>query len=223
MATEERITHRLEELHDSDFELVDGQPDIIGWDIKSESGKKVGEIADMLFERGSRKVRYLVVDLDDNELGIEEDREVLIPIGLAELYTKSSHDHPQRDIDPAYDSYDPARDGDVVFLPDVSADQLDELPLYEKNHLSPHVEIAIRKILEPAERDRHIDRERTRDIGRERDRYVDRDRDRARAEDIDAERARDRDKDRDRDRYRDDGFYKDESYNDDRFYRHRVK
>ncbi|HVW16265.1 MAG TPA: PRC-barrel domain-containing protein [Mucilaginibacter sp.] len=200
MATEERVIHhRLEELHGSGYEVVDGQPDIIGWDIKSRSGKKVGEVADLLFERGSRKVRYLVVDLDDNELGMEEDREVLIPIGLAELYTKSSHVHPNRDVDPAYDSYDPARDGDVVFLPGVSAEQLDELPLYEKNHLSPHVEIAIRKILEPGRGDREVDVER----GRVRDRH--------------------RDDDRVRERYDDDEFYRDESYNDDRFYRHRVK
>ena len=43
---------------------------------------------------------------------------------------------------------DPADDGNVVYLHDVSAAQLDALPLYEKNHLSRHVEIAIRKIFE---------------------------------------------------------------------------
>ena len=211
MATEERTMHRLEELHGSGYEVTDGQPDIIGWDIKAQSGKKVGEVTDMLFEPSSRKVRYLVVDLDDNELGIEEDREVLIPIGMAELYTKSSHVHPKRDVDPAYDSYDPAGDGDVVYLPGVSAEQLDELPLYEKNHLSPHVEIAIRKILEPTDRDMDIDRDRDRD--RVRDRYSDEDR----------PRDEDRDRERIRDRYNDDDFYRDESYNDERFYRHRVK
>jgi len=215
MATEERVMHRLEELHGSGYEVTDGQPDIIGWDIKAQSGKKVGEVTDMLFESSSRKVRYLVVDLDDNELGIEEDREVLIPIGMAELYTKSSHDHPHRDTDPAYDTYDPARDGNVVFLPGISAEQLDELPLYEKNHLSPHVEVAIRKILETNARDRDVDRHR--DVERRRD--VARDRE----EEIDRERERDRDRDRPRDRYDDDGFYKDDSYNDERFYRHRVK
>jgi hypothetical protein len=203
MAMEERVTHRLEELHGSGYELMDDQPDIVGWDVKSRSGKKVGEVTDLLFEPRTRKVRYLVVDLDDNELGMEEDREVLIPIGMAELYTKSEHRHSHRDIDPAYDAYDPARDGNVVYLPDVSAEQLDELPLYEKNHLSPHVEIAIRKILGSADRDRDVysDSERRREVRR----------------DID------RDRDTPRDRYNDDDFYRDESYNDDRFYRHRVK
>ncbi|MBS1524545.1 MAG: PRC-barrel domain-containing protein [Bacteroidetes bacterium] len=178
MAREETVMHRLEELHGSGYEVVDGQPDIIGWDIKSRSGKKVGEVADMLFEPSTRKVRYLVADLNDNELGIEEDREVLIPIGIAELFTKSEHHILTRDdSDPAFSAYDPSSDGNVVYLPDVSAQQLDELPVYEKNHLSPHVEMAIRKILEPVNSNRRDD----------------------------------------------DDFYKHEYYNDDRFYRHRVK
>jgi len=176
MATQEKVMHRLEELHDSGYEVIDGQPDITGWNVKTRSGKKAGEVSDMLFEQSTRKVRYLVVDLDDNELGMEEDREVLIPIGIAELYTKSGDNHHNRNIDPAFESYDPARDGNVVFLPGVSAEQLDALPLYEKNHLSLHLEMAIRKILEPA--GAHHDQ---------------------------------------------DEFYKHEYYNDDKFYRHKVK
>ncbi len=147
MATEEKIAHRLEELHGSGFEIVDGQPNISGWDIKSRSGKKIGEVSDLLFDQQSRKVRYLIADLDDNKLGLEKDRKVLIPIGIAELYTKSAHR--ERHLDPAHVAYDPADDGNVVYLPAVSAEQLDALPLYEKNHLSPHIEMAIRKILEP--------------------------------------------------------------------------
>ena len=148
MATEEKIDHHLEELHGSGYEIVDGQPDITGWDIKTRSGKKAGEVNDLLFEPYSRKVRYLVVDLDDNELGIAEDRKVLIPIGIAELYTKSDRREDRR-ADPAYSTYDPADDGNVVYLPSVSAEQLDTLPLYEKGRLSPHIELAIRKILKP--------------------------------------------------------------------------
>jgi len=148
MATDERIAHRLEELHGSGFEVVDGQPDIIGWNVKTRSGKKAGKVKDLLFEPESRKVRYLVIDLGNNELNLEEGRAVLVPIGIAELYTKTDHRRTS-DVDPAYEAYDPAEDGNVVFLPDVTAGQIDALPLYEKNHLSPHVEMAIRKILEP--------------------------------------------------------------------------
>jgi hypothetical protein len=151
MATQEKIAHRFEELHDSGFEIVEGQPDITGWDVKTRSGKKAGEVVDLLFDPHSRKVRYLIVDLDDNELGLDEDRKVLVPIGIAELYTKSAH-RERNNLDPAYSAYDPANDGNVVFLPAVSAEQLDVLPLYEKGRLSPYIEIAIQKILEPADR-----------------------------------------------------------------------
>jgi len=146
MATTEKIHHRLAELKGSGFEIVDGQPDITGWDIKARSGKKVGEVHDLLFEPETRKVRYLVADLDDNALGLDEDRKVLIPIGIAELYT--GNDKREKHQDPAYSAYDPADDRKVVYLHDVSAAQLDSLPLYEKNHLSRPVEVAIRHVFE---------------------------------------------------------------------------
>jgi hypothetical protein len=146
MATAEKINNQLAELKGSGFEIVDGQPDITGWNIKARSGKKIGEVHDLLFEPETRKVRYLVADLDDNELHLEDDRKVLIPIGIAELYVKG--DKHERHQDPAYSAYDPADDGNVVYLHDVSAAQLDDLPLYEKNHLSRSVEISIRKIFE---------------------------------------------------------------------------
>ncbi|WP_426671535.1 PRC-barrel domain-containing protein [Mucilaginibacter sp. McL0603] len=150
MAPEEKIDHRLEELHRSGYKIVDGQPDITGWNIKARSGKKIGKVDDLLFDPHSHKVRYLVVDLDNNELGLNEDRRVLVPIGIAELYTKADSKEPrERDLDPAYSAYDPAEGGNVVYIPSVSAQQLDELPLYEKGRLSRHVEMAIRRILEP--------------------------------------------------------------------------
>jgi hypothetical protein len=154
MATVEKIDHRMEELHDSNFEIVDGEPDITGWKIKSRSGKRVGKVKDLLFDTHSRKVRYLIADLDDNELGIDDDRRVLIPIGMAELYTKS--DRREREHrDPAYNSYDPTLDEKVVYLHTVTAEQLDELPSYEKGRVSRHIEVAIRRILEPPEKDEY--------------------------------------------------------------------
>jgi hypothetical protein len=147
MSTKEKIAHRLEKLHRSGFEIVDGQPDITGWNVRSRGGKKIGEVDDLLFDVNTRKVRYLILNLDDNELGLEEDRKVLIPIGIAELYTKSER-YERSAVDPAFTAYDPANDGNVVFLPSVSAEQLDMLPLYEEGRLSYHIEMAIRKILE---------------------------------------------------------------------------
>jgi PRC-barrel domain len=147
MIAKEKIAYRLERLKKSGFEIVEGQPDITGWNVRSRSGKKVGEVDDLLFDPHNRKVRYLILDLDDNELGIAGDRKVLIPIGIAELYTKSGH-YEHNTADPAFTSYDPANDGNVVYLPSVGAEQLDMLPLFEEGRLSPHIEMAIRKILE---------------------------------------------------------------------------
>ena len=145
----------MEELHDSNFEIVDGEPDITGWKIRARSGKRVGKVKDLLFDTYSRKVRYLIADLDDNELGIQDDRRVLIPIGMAELYTRADrHKHEPRD--PAYNSYDPTLDEKVVYLHTVTAEQLDELPLYEKGRVSRHIEVAIRRILEPPEKDDYV-------------------------------------------------------------------
>ena len=151
MATQEKVATRLEELHKSGFEITDKQPDITGWDIRTRSGKKAGDVDDLLFDPDSGKVRYIIADLDKNELGLDDDRKVLIPIGLAELYTKSETSQRRHRIDPAFSGYDPSDHGNVVYVPSISAQQLDSLPLYEKGRLSRHTEIAIRKILEPTD------------------------------------------------------------------------
>ena len=74
---------RLEELSNSDFEIADHQPDINGWELVDSSGNELGEIEDLIFDREAKKVRYLVVDLELDEL--DESRLVLIPIGAVSL------------------------------------------------------------------------------------------------------------------------------------------
>jgi hypothetical protein len=173
MATQEKIATRLEELHGSGYEIKDGQPDITGWNIVTQSGKKAGEVDDLLFDAESGKVRYIIADLDNNELGLDEDRRVLIPIGIAELYTKSSHR--RRRLDPAINAYDPLEHGNLVFIPSITAQQLDSLPLYEKGRLSRHTEVAIRKTLEPIDRDEREEDEFYRHDHFNEDRFYDRD------------------------------------------------
>lgn len=114
-------TYRLQELGGSDFEIVDGQPDIRGWDVKNASGQKLGEVDELIFDAQTRKVRYMVVDLDDNDELDLDDRDVLIPIGLAELH----------------------RDDDDVILTDITIEQIRALPEYHENHLEPEVERAV--------------------------------------------------------------------------------
>jgi PRC-barrel domain len=108
---------RLQELDRSDFEIVKGEPDIRGWDVKSNDRRKIGEVEELILDAREKKVRYMVVDLDDNELKVHH-RKVLIPIGLAEL--------DQREDD--------------VLIPRISPQQFLQLPEYNRNELTPEVE-----------------------------------------------------------------------------------
>src|SRR5688500_10959296 len=109
----ENMKHRrLQELDRSDFEIVEGEPDIRGWDVRNSSGQKIGEVEELILDAQNKKVRYMVVDLDDNELDLDE-RRVLIPIGLAEL----------------------DKEDDDVLLPSVTVEHLRALPKYEEDKL----------------------------------------------------------------------------------------
>lgn len=112
---------RLRKLSGSDFEITEGQPDITGWKVTAADGKRIGEVEDLIFDTESRKVRYIVLDLDDNELDLD-DHEVLVPIGLVQL-----------------DSND-----DEVRLPGVTAAQLSALPEYDESNLDTGSEEKIR-------------------------------------------------------------------------------
>ncbi|EOR94386.1 hypothetical protein ADIARSV_2468 [Arcticibacter svalbardensis MN12-7] len=134
MALDDQINENshLVELGGSDFEIVDGQPNVNGWDVVNEHGHKIGEVAELLFSPESRKVRYLVVDLDDTELSMEDnepvekkDGPILIPIGLAELHEQD----------------------DEVIVPHVTTAQIMSLPAYEKGNVTPITESQIRSIL----------------------------------------------------------------------------
>jgi uncharacterized protein (TIGR02271 family) len=114
-------SNRLQELGGSDFKIAEGEPNIKGWTVKDPQGRTIGEVEELLFDPQSRKVRYIVLDLEGNVLDLEP-RNVLIPIGLAEL----------NDSD------------DDVILPNVTAEQLQSLPLYEKDNLSRDTEMSIR-------------------------------------------------------------------------------
>jgi stress response protein YsnF len=167
MALEENKYDHLVELGDSDFEIVDGEPNIKGWDVKNEIGQQIGEVDELLFDPQSRQVRYLVVDLDGNKLGLDEDKKVLVPIGVAELYDDGHAQDEVDDIDEDNDIedrvdletdavsdvetddedgiYDPYDDGEVIIVP-ATAEQLAELPAYEKGNVTPETESTVRNI-----------------------------------------------------------------------------
>lgn len=116
--------NHLEELGGSDFEIAEGQPNIKGWEVKNSEGLNCGEVDELLFNPASRKVRYMVIDLDDNELHLQS-RKVLIPIGMATLHKKE----------------------DYVTLSGITTEQLQELPDYLKGKITPATESTIRNLL----------------------------------------------------------------------------
>ena len=120
MASENMKRRRLQELGESDFEIVEGQEDIRGWEVKNGQDQVIGEVEELILDAQLRKVRYMIVDLEDNDLDLDE-KQVLIPIGLAELHKKE----------------------DEVILPGISTEQLGNLPEYDVDHLTPDVERAI--------------------------------------------------------------------------------
>lgn len=73
----------LNELHD--FKVVDGEPDIRGWDVLDSDGGKTGKVHDLLVDTAAMKVRYMDVAIARALLDDDEHRHILIPIGMARL------------------------------------------------------------------------------------------------------------------------------------------
>src|SRR6476620_5614619 len=88
----ETPTTRLRELSKSDFQIAKGQPDIRGWDVRDEQGRKYGTVGELIFDIRANKVRYLIVDIQDTPDMELDKRSVMVPIGLAEL------DHTDNDV-----------------------------------------------------------------------------------------------------------------------------
>ena len=116
--------NHLEELGGSDYEIAEGEPNIKGWQVKNSAGMICGEVDELLFNPASRKVRYMVIDLEDNEVNLQS-KKVLVPIGIANLHEKE----------------------DNVILSGITTEQLQELPDYLKGKITPETESRIRNLL----------------------------------------------------------------------------
>jgi stress response protein YsnF len=123
MTPESNRHTRLQKLKGSDFEMADGDPDIRGWDVKDSSGKQLGEVEELIFDTQSLKVRYLVVDLEENDFNLE-DKEVLVPVGIAELHQKA----------------------DDVILTGISPEQLRALPEFDEDRFDTDHETSVRNV-----------------------------------------------------------------------------
>jgi len=130
MAYEENKSDRLEELSGSDFEIADHQPNITGWEIFDAEGDYIGDVDDLIFDKDSLKVRYIIASLENLEdltTGAENknNKQVLIPIGLVTLHESE----------------------DEVLLKEAVAANIGFLPLYEKGNITPATEVQIREVL----------------------------------------------------------------------------
>jgi hypothetical protein len=112
----------LKELSGSPFEIKDEQPDISDWKVKNDSDQIIGKVDELIFDPQALKVRYIVINVEDNEWGMDA-RKIMVPIGLAELDDENDH----------------------VILPGVTLDQILLLPNYDKDNLTAETETAVRK------------------------------------------------------------------------------
>lgn len=119
--------YSLTELHSSGYEIADGEPDIRGWKVRTNLNEEIGKVKELLFDTMSLRVRYLIVDLDGKRMNLI-DRDVIIPIGLAELHEKDN----------------------IVLFPAVAVGHLASLPDYKKGKVTLETEREVRNVFAPA-------------------------------------------------------------------------
>jgi hypothetical protein len=110
-------------LHESGFEIVDGEPDIRNWSVVASENQLVGRVSEMIFDESSRRVRYMIVDINGKPLNLIS-RSVFVPIGLAEIDRKEN----------------------LVVIPVLTVGHLASLPTYERGKISVDTENAVRSV-----------------------------------------------------------------------------
>src|SRR5687767_15106606 len=120
------VNEALQELRASGYEMAKGEPDIRRWKVKNSLNQTIGKVKEVLFDVKSRKVRYLIIDLNGKPINLLS-RDIIIPVGLAELDETEN----------------------IVYLPDVSVGHLASLPDYKKGNITYHTERLIRDVFIP--------------------------------------------------------------------------
>jgi sporulation protein YlmC with PRC-barrel domain len=105
-----------------DFEVAEGYPDIRGWRVASADGQDVGKVRDLLIDVDQMRTRYLSVRLTKELAAAPGDRDVLVPIGTAQVVEGK----------------------DVVRVP-LTAERVGLLPLYERGRLTRTYELEVRR------------------------------------------------------------------------------
>ena len=106
-----------------DFEVAEGYPDIRGWKVASADGQEVGKVHDLLIDVDQMRTRYLEVRLTKQLAAAPGDRDVLVPIGTAQVGEGKE---------------------EVVRVP-LTAERFGLLPLYERGRLTRTHELEVRR------------------------------------------------------------------------------
>ena len=110
-------------LHESGFEIADGEADIRNWSVVASENQLVGRVSELIFDETTHRVLYLVVDINGKPLNLIS-RSVIVPIGLAEIDRKEN----------------------LVIIPALTVGHLASLPSYEKGKITVDTENAIRSV-----------------------------------------------------------------------------
>ena len=68
-----------------DFEVAQGYPDVRGWKVMSSDGRDVGQVHELLIDVDNLRTRYLDVRLSNEIAATPGERDVLVPIGTANI------------------------------------------------------------------------------------------------------------------------------------------
>jgi uncharacterized protein (TIGR02271 family) len=68
-----------------DYKVAEGDPDVRGWDVVASDERKIGRVGNLLVDTDAMRVRYLAVERDAGWFDTSDQRDVLVPIGIARL------------------------------------------------------------------------------------------------------------------------------------------
>lgn len=108
-----------------DYEVADQDPDVRGWDVIGSDGTKYGEVDNLIVDRQEMKARYLEVELNDDLTPENEERHLLVPIGMASL----------------------DEDNNRVYLGDIDRATLTQVPAYDGGPITREYEQSVRTAL----------------------------------------------------------------------------
>ena len=95
------------------YQLADGQPDAMGWQVADIEGVIFGTVADMLADSGTGQIVFVAVKSEDTE------RTALVPV--EGMYLDIAHDL----------LIVPARESDVRNSPNFTEDVIDVMPFVD--------------------------------------------------------------------------------------------